>query len=70
MPFAGDLTSVAGLLRAACRNLSDGQQERQAADPETASKIDEFIQARFLPPLWCSSARAGRGGVPRPWCRH
>lgn len=46
VPFEGALTTVAAVLEGACRNLGINQAERRAADAETASKIDDFIQAR------------------------
>lgn len=44
VPFTGDLTTVAAVLMKACRNLNMNQAERRAADADTASKIDDFIQ--------------------------
>ncbi|KAI3438718.1 hypothetical protein D9Q98_001138 [Chlorella vulgaris] len=44
VPFSGDITTVADCLMQACKNLNMNQAERRAADAETASKIDDFIE--------------------------
>lgn len=75
MPFEGVLTTVGSCLRTACDNLSADQEQRQAADPETASRIGAFIQVgwawrrqrgcwvRAAAAVW--PARATVAGLPR-----